>query len=123
MANRYDRAAEAPILNTYVPINFDQLYRVGAAQREAVDKAAQDLSTNVQKFGEFYSPSAIDTQRFYDASIGQVKDLITEAASNPDALKDANFRSRLNSRIANLDYRSEERRVGKECRSRWSPYH
>src|SRR2546429_2733072 len=21
------------------------------------------------------------------------------------------------------DYRSEERRVGKECRSRWSPYH
>ena len=23
----------------------------------------------------------------------------------------------------NLDGRSEERRVGKECRSRWSPYH
>src|SRR3712207_8354369 len=23
----------------------------------------------------------------------------------------------------NLDLRSEERRVGKECRSRWSPYH
>ena len=29
-------------------------------------------------------------------------------------------------RIINVDvltYRSEERRVGKECRSRWSPYH
>ena len=24
---------------------------------------------------------------------------------------------------ANLSVRSEERRVGKECRSRWSPYH
>ena len=23
----------------------------------------------------------------------------------------------------NLAFRSEERRVGKECRSRWSPYH
>ena len=23
----------------------------------------------------------------------------------------------------NIDDRSEERRVGKECRSRWSPYH
>ena len=23
----------------------------------------------------------------------------------------------------NMDTRSEERRVGKECRSRWSPYH
>ena len=25
--------------------------------------------------------------------------------------------------IADLHRRSEERRVGKECRSRWSPYH
>ena len=28
---------------------------------------------------------------------------------------------RNNARV--LDMRSEERRVGKECRSRWSPYH
>ena len=26
-------------------------------------------------------------------------------------------------RKAIAEYRSEERRVGKECRSRWSPYH
>ena len=25
--------------------------------------------------------------------------------------------------LKNKTYRSEERRVGKECRSRWSPYH
>ena len=25
--------------------------------------------------------------------------------------------------ISLKEYRSEERRVGKECRSRWSPYH
>ena len=25
--------------------------------------------------------------------------------------------------ISGIEYRSEERRVGKECRSRWSPYH
>ena len=25
--------------------------------------------------------------------------------------------------VENLVHRSEERRVGKECRSRWSPYH
>ena len=29
------------------------------------------------------------------------------------------FQSSLNRRV----FRSEERRVGKECRSRWSPYH
>ena len=26
-------------------------------------------------------------------------------------------------RLYSIVYRSEERRVGKECRSRWSPYH
>ena len=26
-------------------------------------------------------------------------------------------------KLARTEYRSEERRVGKECRSRWSPYH
>ena len=27
------------------------------------------------------------------------------------------------SKVDGVDDRSEERRVGKECRSRWSPYH
>ena len=29
----------------------------------------------------------------------------------------------LSTALAGNDLRSEERRVGKECRSRWSPYH
>src|ERR1017187_2474332 len=29
----------------------------------------------------------------------------------------------LTKQVAIVEYRSEERRVGKECRSRWSPYH
>ena len=29
----------------------------------------------------------------------------------------------LNRELAQMLKRSEERRVGKECRSRWSPYH
>ena len=32
-------------------------------------------------------------------------------------------RGELTSVKASVDARSEERRVGKECRSRWSPYH
>src|SRR3712207_9440008 len=31
--------------------------------------------------------------------------------------------SRVTSDVDQLSTRSEERRVGKECRSRWSPYH
>ena len=41
-------------------------------------------------------------------------DLIVEAAFEDMKVKQTTF--------AELD-RSEERRVGKECRSRWSPYH
>ena len=46
-------------------------------------------------------------------------DVLTLAGSNARALLNdgkvyTNFE---------LDMRSEERRVGKECRSRWSPYH
>lgn len=103
-ANRYDRAAEAPIMNTYVPINFGELYRIGQAQRQAVEQAANEFTNTVSKFGEFQSPSAIDTQRYYENSLEKIRDLIDEAATNPDAMKDANFRARLNSRIANLDY-------------------
>lgn len=102
--NRYDRPAEAPILNTYVPINFGELYRIGSAQKEAVDRAANEISGAIQTFGQFQSPSAIDTQRYYEQSIGQLSDLVEQAATNPDAMKDANFRSRLQSRINNLDY-------------------
>lgn len=103
-ANRYDRAAEAPIMNTYVPINFGELYRIGQAQRQAVEQAANEFTNTVSKFGEFQSPSAVDTQRYYENSLGKIRDLVDEAATNPDAMKDANFRARLNSRIANLDY-------------------
>ena len=35
----------------------------------------------------------------------------------------ANLGANLWSRGKNCPQRSEERRVGKECRSRWSPYH
>ena len=36
----------------------------------------------------------------------------------------AHIQSTFNNTIVTItDTRSEERRVGKECRSRWSPYH
>ena len=34
-----------------------------------------------------------------------------------------NFSLTPDAKILSKDARSEERRVGKECRSRWSPYH
>ena len=35
----------------------------------------------------------------------------------------SNVPTKIAGEVKDFDYRSEERRVGKECRSRWSPYH
>lgn len=105
-ANMYDQAAQAQFINTYVPINFGELYRISAAQKAAVDEAAQQFGTQLQKFGEFQSPSQIDTQRYYDLTIGRqdFQNAINQMVSNPDALKDAAFRSQLQSMINSVDY-------------------
>ena len=42
---------------------------------------------------------------------------VTEVTSRGERVYD------LYSRLLKENIRSEERRVGKECRSRWSPYH
>ena len=38
-------------------------------------------------------------------------------------LKESHYLLEQDTITVNLTIRSEERRVGKECRSRWSPYH
>lgn len=102
--NRYDRAAEAPIINTYVPINFDQLYRIGLTQKQAIDEAADQLSTAVQKFGEFRSPSRVDTERYYAETLGRMAPWIEQAAANPDSMKDAGWRAGLQAALNGLNY-------------------
>lgn len=105
-ANRFDRAAEAPILNTYVPIDFSNLYRIGATQKEAVDQAAQQFGAQLQKFGEFTSPSDIDTKRWYNLTTNRqdIQGAINQMVSNPDYLKDAANRANLQSILNNIDY-------------------
>lgn len=107
-ANMYDQAAQAQFINTYAPINFGELFRIGAAQKEEMDRAAQQFGAQLQKFGEFRSPSAVDTQSYYDLTTGRqdIQDAINQMVSNPDALKDASFRSSLQSLINNIDYSS-----------------
>src|SRR2546430_10877738 len=58
-------------------------------------------------------PGGIEYERrSWNASVAKLCDRITDfAAATPDVGRDPRTE------------RSEERRVGKECRSRWSPYH
>jgi len=43
--------------------------------------------------------------------------------AEPGATVAASARNRMKGIVTRVVKRSEERRVGKECRSRWSPYH
>ena len=49
-----------------------------------------------------------------------VFDLVTEYPELADIMAELGFTE---IKKPAMDDRSEERRVGKECRSRWSPYH
>ena len=53
-----------------------------------------------------------------DCSTDSTLAILEELAS-----RDARVKVLHNSRNMKIASRSEERRVGKECRSRWSPYH
>src|ERR1043165_5939753 len=60
-----------------------------------------------------------------DMDVGVIEKLIAEQFRSKDTLIEPNVHALHLGRdhaLMNLD-RSEERRVGKECRSRWSPYH
>ena len=49
----------------------------------------------------------------------KVSDIIVSASTEPEAFG----RVAVEAQSMKKPMRSEERRVGKECRSRWSPYH
>lgn len=102
--NRYSSAQEAPIINTYVPINFGELYKIGAAQKQAVDEATQQFTGQLQKFGEFTSVSDEDVRDYRASTIGVLQNLIDEAVRNPDNMKDAAFIARIQQGINSIDY-------------------
>ena len=60
----------------------------------------------------------IDGTRFYTTPSGDSFPSITSVTSHKNKEFFAEWRERIGE-----EERSEERRVGKECRSRWSPYH
>jgi len=54
----------------------------------------------------------------YEVILQDLGENLIKATSGKDALEQL-----LRNEVAVVLVRSEERRVGKECRSRWSPYH
>ena len=59
-----------------------------------------------------------------DATGGNQNDTVNDSTTNDNGTtNDDAMNNDRNNNDRNNNGRSEERRVGKECRSRWSPYH
>ena len=72
---------------------------------------------------------AINEVGMHDATIAQIArragvstGIISHYFRDKNGLLEATMRD-ITSQLRDAVLRSEERRVGKECRSRWSPYH
>ena len=66
----------------------------------------------------------IDTANVEDIKKANDMGVICGVTTNPSLIaKEGKVFEEVIAEIASIVDRSEERRVGKECRSRWSPYH
>lgn len=85
--NRFDKPVESQYISQYVPIPFEQLYRVGKEYNDRLNTAYDDINEQLNKWKEFRSPSAVDTQAFYDLTLKPAQELVNKFAANPDLIK------------------------------------
>ena len=75
----------------------------------------EQLSLNDDRRVKVLSPGTLVAKRFFRNAIERIPSIIDQYKAKNEVLE---------REIPQLqEIRSEERRVGKECRSRWSPYH
>src|SRR2546425_9204305 len=106
----------------YADYQFESLNPGGHSSVPSPDNAIYHLAGALARLQSFSFPLRINeiTRNYFERSAplaaGQVSaDFKAVAKQPPDAAAVQ--------RLSASPYRSEERRVGKECRSRWSPYH
>ena len=93
-----------------------------------------ELHITQEELGAAVGMNKSTVQRYETGQVKKIKLPVLEAiakhlgvnpawlAGKSDVIKEETTEQSLYDRFDNL-HRSEERRVGKECRSRWSPYH
>ena len=96
---------------------MDEMTGIQALERCAPDQAMRPGGRERQEF-EYRRHGTQTLIASFDVASGRlVKGTVGDTRTEADYL------AHLQSVIATDPSRSEERRVGKECRSRWSPYH
>src|SRR3712207_9522826 len=98
--------------SVWVEINLDNLeFNFRELKKRVADSTKMCMVVKADAYGH----GAAEVAQFYE-SIGADFFAVSRAKECKE-LRDRGIK------LPILNLRSEERRVGKECRSRWSPYH
>src|SRR6266508_6838981 len=127
---------EARIAAAPIPHDFAAALRLPgrAALIAEVKKASPSKGVLVERFDPLalartYAEngaaaiSVLTDVRFFQGSLKHLEGIRAQGTGAADNPADPYSRSPGPCPLLRKDFRSEERRVGKECRSRWSPYH
>ena len=95
------RSFEKKSKNYSISDSMSVIFKRQSIRRFTDEKVSDELIENLLKAG-MQAPSAGNQQAWEFIVVSDEKDKLE---------------------ISKMHQRSEERRVGKECRSRWSPYH
>lgn len=102
--NRFDQPVQSEYISQYTPIPFQELYNLGKEYNSRVDNALNTLSQAIKQYKDFKSPSAIDTQRWYDLTLKGAYDIAQQVAKNPDLLKTTQGRNLITNYINSRPY-------------------
>ena len=106
------------LLSVYAMLRQDQNDEWRDVQRTAfeIDSQIRDRELRKVENADFVANRDQIAKQIEETAAEVAK----QQAEQATLLADVGSRER---RVEALEVRSEERRVGKECRSRWSPYH
>ena len=111
---------------TNVHLTHEQLLRDKQAIKDAIDVFIETIESRNLSKDEFDAMTLDDIKDYLDSiitskipSLHSTSRLVAEIIT---AFRETVSASKIGTQF-NVSGRSEERRVGKECRSRWSPYH
>ncbi len=103
--NRFDQIAPLQFIDTYAPLPINELYQIGRQQLDRIDESNRQIADNFKQWAQFRSQSQVDTDAFYNETIGKVSPLIDELVLNPDLRKSAEGRAKIQNMLNyGIDY-------------------
>ena len=119
--DRYVDAGKLPCALTLICRHGEVVFARAVGQRDLESGGPIEMDSIFRIFSMSKPLTSVAVMMLYEEGIFQLDDPISRfipCLANPTVMV-SNADGGLQTRPA----RSEERRVGKECRSRWSPYH